>query len=220
MVNVDFGGDVASDEFDRRLQAIAQQAQDNPLQSTERQQALNQLVDEIMRSNQLGHPQRGNWPDNVYRDLYDEAVSRTVLKIYKKIDRYNSEHPVMAWANNMLRYEFLDVVREYQNQNRRNVSIPSLEEININSDRTETVEDDAELLRQFLADDPENLLQTAHIRGRPDVTFQSIAWAKYVEDQTWESISQTTGIPVSTLANFFDRNLRKFQPYFEQYLQD
>lgn len=209
-----------TDEFDRRLQAIAQKAQNSPLQSTERQQALNQLVDEIMRSNQLGHPQRGNWPANVYRDLYDEAVSRTVLKIYKNIERYNSEHPVMAWANNMLHYEFLNVVREYQNQNRRNVSIPSLEEIDLDSEQTETVDDDAELLRQFLADDPENLLRTSHIRGRPDVTFQSIAWAKYVEDQTWESISQTTGIPFSTLANFFKRNLRNFQPYFEQYLQD
>lgn len=209
-----------TDEFDRRLQAIAQKAQNSPPQSTERQQALNQLVDEIMRSNKLGHPQIENWPDNIYQDLYDEAVSRTVLKIYKNIDRYKSEHPVMAWANNMLNYEFLNVVGEYQNQNRRNVSIPSLEEIDLDSEQTETVDDDAELLRQFLADDPENLLRTSHIRGRPDVTFQSIAWAKYVEDQTWESISQTTGIPFSTLANFFDRNLRKFQPYFEKYLQD
>ena len=213
------------DEFDRRLQAIAQKAQNSPPQSRERQQALNSLIYEITRSNKLGHPQRGNWPANVYRDLYDGAVSRTFQNIYNNIERYNSEHPVMAWANNMLNYEFLNVVREYNNQNRRNISILSLEEIDLDSEQTETVDDDAkwvraERLRQFIADDPENLLQTSHIRGRPDVTFQSIAWAKYVEDQTWESISQTMGVPVSTLANFFDRNLRKFQSYFDKYLQE
>jgi len=209
-----------TDEFDRRLQAIAQKAQNSPPQSRERQQALHQLVDEIIRSNRLGHPQIGNWPDNIYQDLYHEAVSQTVLKIYKNIDRYKSEHPVMAWANNMLNYEFLNVVRKYLDRNQRTVSIPSLEEIDIDSSQTETVDSDAELVRQFLADDPENILRTEHIRGRPDVTFQSIAWAKYVEDQTWESISQTTGIQVSTLANFFKRNLQKFQSYFEKYLQD
>ena len=209
-----------TDEFDRRLQAIAQKAQDSPPQSRERQQALNLLIDEIRRSKQLGHPQRGNWPANVYRDLYDEAVSRTFQKICETIDQYKSEHPVMAWANNMLRYEFLNVVREHQNHKKRNVSILSIEEIDLDSEQTETVDDDAKRVREFLADDPENLLRTEHIRGRPDVTFQSIAWAKYVEDQKWEDISQTTGIPISTLANFFKRNLRKFQSYFDKYLQD
>jgi len=209
-----------TDEFDRRLQAIAQKAQNTRAQSRERQQALNSLIDEITRSNQLGHPQRGNWPANVYRDLYDEAVSGTFQKICETIDEYKSEHPVMAWVNNMLRYEFLNVVGEHQNQKKRNVSILSLEEIDLDSSPTETIDDNGELVRQFLTDDPENILRAEHIRGRPDVTFQSIAWAKYVEDQTWESISQTMGIPVSTLANFFKRNLRKFQSYFDNYLQD
>lgn len=75
------------------------------------------------------------------------------------------------------------------------------------------------MLQQFLEEDPENLFQSEHIKGHPDATFQVLVTAKFVEDQTWEQMSQNLGIPIPTLSAFVTRRLHKFKPYFQKYLQ-
>ncbi|GAB4175019.1 MAG: hypothetical protein Fur006_05250 [Coleofasciculaceae cyanobacterium] len=205
----------SSDDFNQRLQRLAQEAQQHPLLSYQRQLALNHLIYEILQSNQLSHPQRGRWQPSVYEDLYHEALQKTWLYICERIENYRPEHPVMAWVNHLLNVHFIAVVKEFNNK--RLVSFPSLDEL----DQILPEDDillDANMLRQFIEEDPENLLKSKHITSRPDVTFQRLAWARVVEDRTWDDLSQAFTIPSTTLCTFFNRQMRKLMPYFHRHL--
>jgi hypothetical protein len=78
---------------------------------------------------------------------------------------------------------------------------------------------DSQLLGRFLEDDPENILRNEHVRGHPQASFQYIAIARFVEEKTWEEIStELNDMSIQTLCSFFNRQLRKLMPYFQNYL--
>lgn len=230
------------DEFHQRLKQLALKAQKHPPGSNQRNRALNQLVNEIWKSNLLGHPPRGQLRPSTYDDLYHEALQRTVLDIFHKIDNYNPENPVkgqperpvMAWVNSMLKYNFIGVVNQFKNS--RELSLPSMDfdEIAKLMDDNQKIPslpsldkldeflsvnypmEDAQLLR-YIEEDPENRLRTKHIKGRPDVNFQFLALARY-DGRTWDDLSQELKISISTLNGFFQRSLQKFKADFDKYI--
>ncbi|PSO71095.1 MAG: hypothetical protein BRC37_14465 [Cyanobacteria bacterium QH_3_48_40] len=55
----------SGDDFNQPLRQLAQEAQRHPHESVPRQLALNKLVNEILKSDRLGHPQRGLWSPSV-----------------------------------------------------------------------------------------------------------------------------------------------------------
>jgi DNA-directed RNA polymerase specialized sigma24 family protein len=206
------------ENHEETLKQLAIQAQQHPVQSTQRRLALNRLVGEIMRSPKLARPQQGNWPRHLYEDFYNEALQKTLLEICQKIDQYNPNYPVMAWVNELLKYRFLDVVRDYYRA--APTVIFSLDALNYDTpDNRETEFDDiTEKLAQFLKQDPENRLQVA-IRGYPNApVLQNLLWAKYVEGKTWKELSIDCGIPMQTIVSFVKRNLPNLNDYFRNNL--
>jgi DNA-directed RNA polymerase specialized sigma24 family protein len=217
------------DQLDEQLQQHAKETQQCPPQSPERQLALNRLVNEILKSGRLSRPQRHLWSANLYEDIYNEALQKTLLEICQKIDSYNPEHPVLAWVNFRLNFQFIDVVNDYRKQGITQIPksdkteqiahLPSLDGL----DNLVSVEDTlsaAQLLQQFLEDDPENLLRKQRLRECPEVNFQSLAWARFVEGQTWLEIATNLGVSAQTLCSFFNRQLKELMPYFRKYLKD
>ena len=217
------------DDDERVLLQLVQEARKYPLQSDQRKLALNRLIEKILRSGRLGHPQKGSWPPNFYEDLYNEALQKTLLKICQTIDNYHGEHPVLAWVNFNLNKQFIEVVKDYykkgityiprSGKKQLTTSVLSLDDLDKYIPEEDTITD-AELLRQFLENDPENFLKAEQIQGAPQVTFQLLAQAKFVEDQTWSEIANDLGISVHTLYSFFYRRLQKFMLYFQKYLQE
>jgi DNA-directed RNA polymerase specialized sigma24 family protein len=217
-----------SDEvLDRQLRQLVEAARQHEPGTSERQVALNKLIAAIWRSRQLGHPQRGQWHPNLYEDLYNEALQKTWMEICQKLENYNPNYPVMAWVNIILQRRFVDVVREYQRRGRTSIpqqgkdreytNVLSLDDLNRDLPATEPTSE-ADLVREFIRTDPENLLQQEQIRDRPDLTLQKIVWMRYVEDKTWEEMSAELNVGVSTLSSFFQRRLHKLKPYFKKYL--
>jgi hypothetical protein len=228
MTSANFDSSMTGNNNDRVLQELAQEAQQHPAKSPARQKLLNNLVAQIMQSQQLGHPQRGAWPPQLYEDLYNEALQRTLLEICQKIENYHPEHAVMAWVNFLLSKYFIKVL----NDNRRSgltylptsdygqvPALRSLDDLDWDVPVEESLSDDR-LLQQFLAEDPENLLKQEHLRERPEITFQWLAVAKVVQDRTWEEISGEVDISIQTLCSFFNRRLQKLTPYFRRHLQE
>ncbi len=223
LVRTPSGGD-----FDERLQQLAIEAKQQPPLSPQRQLLLNRLVNKILQSNRLSHPQRGfwSWSPSLYEDLYNEALQKTLLEICQNIDNYNSEHPVMAWVNCLLKNRFRDVVKKYRNQGITNIpqsnpnaTVISLSELEYSLISEEPTMTESQVLGRFLEDDPENLLKNEHIRGHPQASFQYIAIARFVEEKTWEEISaELNDISIQTLYSFFHRQLHKLMPYFQKYL--
>jgi DNA-directed RNA polymerase specialized sigma24 family protein len=217
------------DDLDRRLQQQAKTAQQQPVQSPQRQVALNRLITEIMKSGRLAHPQKHLWAASLYEDLYNEALQKTLLETCQKIDSYNPKHPVLAWVNFRLNFQFIDVVNDYRKQGITQIpksdktaqiaNLPSLDDLDTLIAPEETFSA-AQILRQFLETDPERLLQKQRLRERPEVTFQALAWARFVEGQTWGEIAADLDISVQTLCSFFNRQLKELMPYFRNYLKD
>jgi DNA-directed RNA polymerase specialized sigma24 family protein len=227
-VNESFNETPSNEKFNELLQQLAKEAQQHPPLSSQRQLALSKLVNEILRSHQLVRPQKGRWQPNLYEDFYNEALQKTMLEVCQKIDNYNSSHPVMAWVNFLFKNYFIKVVKERDKQGityipdiekKQTTCILSLDDL----ERYLPIEEASEntqLLRQFLQNDPENLLSKERLRERPEITFQFLAIAKFVEDRTWDEIATTLGISIQTLCSFFDRRLQKLMPYFKKYLQE
>ena len=211
---------------DDQLRQLALNIQNAPPQSVDRQENLNLLVNNILRSGKLGHPHAGKYPHGIYQDLYNEALQKTLLKICTKIDQYNPVHPVMAWVNFVLSKTFIDVEKDLQRRGitflpqalKKDMTILSLDDLN-SPVPDQHLPTEAERLQQFLKDDPEGLLQQEHLRNHTDITFQQIAIKKYVEDQTWEALSEHFDIPLQTLHSFFNRHLKQLMPYLRNSLQ-
>ncbi|MBW4464030.1 MAG: hypothetical protein KME07_01140 [Pegethrix bostrychoides GSE-TBD4-15B] len=212
-------------QLDAELVAQVKQISACPSCSPERQMLLNQFVNGILRSGRLGHPQRSAYPPSLYIDLYNEALQKTLIEICQKIDQYKPEHPVMAWVNFRLNCQFIEVVKDYQKQgmtqmpkaeSRFPVRLPSLEDLPLFSP---AVEDADMQIQQFLRQDPEGRFQKLRLRERPDVTFQALAIAKFVEGKAWPEIAKSLDVPAQTLCSFFNRQLRDLVPYFKQYLE-
>jgi len=227
-VNESFNETSSNEDFNKLLQQLAQEAQQHPPLSSQRQLALSKLVHEILRSRQLVRPQKGRWTPDLYENFYNEALQKTLLDICQKIDNYNSTHPVMAWVNFLFKNYFINVVNERDRQGltylptheiKKTIRTLSLDELDRYSPLEEAFSK-AQLLRQFLEDDPENLLVNERLRKRPEVTFQYLARAKFVEGRTWDDIGTNLGISLQTLCSFFERRLQKLMPYFKRYLQE
>lgn len=116
-----------------------------------------------------------------------------------------------------MKYNFLAVVREHQHPQ---IILTSIEDLDRLIGKSDDGLDNHQILRRFLEEDPENLLKRVHIQGRSDVTFQSLAIARYVYDESWENLSTNLGISIQTLCSFFNRQLRKLVPYFQKHLQN
>ncbi len=76
----------------------------------------------------------------------------------------------------------------------------------------------SETVRQYIEDDSVKLFKK-HIREHPQVTFQAIALAR-LDGRTWKELSESFGIKMSTLNNFFERCLREFAPKIRTYVHE
>jgi DNA-directed RNA polymerase specialized sigma24 family protein len=229
MVSRRFGGVALTDNLDQLLQQRAKEIQQSPLHSAQRQLALSRLASEVLRSGRIGHPQRHLWSASLYEDFYNDALQRTLLEICQKIDKYNPEHPFMAWVNFRLNCHFIDVVNDYVKKGITHVPkstkteqvayLLSLDDLDYFVPFEETTSDEQNL-QKFLESDPENLLKKHRLRERPEITFQLLAIAKFVEEQTWLEIATNLDVSVQTLCSFFNRQLKELLPYFKKYLQE
>lgn len=73
-------------------------------------------------------------------------------------------------------------------------------------------------VRQYFKEDPEKLLQK-HIKNHPSATLQVIGLA-YLDGKKWQEISDSLGIKISSLNNFFQRNLIKLAPEIKRYIEE
>ncbi len=76
----------------------------------------------------------------------------------------------------------------------------------------------SETVRQYIEDDPAKLFEKS-IREHPQATFQVIALAR-LDGKTWKQMSESFGIGIPTLNNFFQRCLRELAPEIRKYVQE
>ncbi len=226
------------DDLDLQLRQLVYAAQAYPAKSAERRKILNKLIAKIQSSGKLKKfLQYRNHPD--FPDIYSEAEANTYLEICKNIENYRPEHPVMAWVNKRFNSRFIDVLRRYENKQPKILSLDDLDTCNSSSDRPVSRElsrvqneikdqliaeneDELEIsnTQNFVADDPEEILQNTYIGGDKNANLQQVILMR-LAGKTWEEISQKLGHPIPRLSELYQRNIkkRKIINYFRKYLQ-
>ena len=196
---------------DELLKDMGLTAQQYAVNSELRTYALTELIKGIKLSGRLCRPHSSKFSSSLYSNLYEEALSETFAYVCLNIDSYDPERgnrKFMNWVNFKLDKSILKCYANFQKYAQHEVySFDRLEQIS----QPFKHPDLSQILREYLAKDPEKIFATAHIRNRPDANFSAIALAKF-SGLSWEEISQKLDIPVPTLSSFYNRWCRRFSP--------
>ncbi len=230
-----------SADLDRRLKELAIVAREHPAKSRQRRLALNQLCAELLKPGRLVVPAVPSEFDR--REIYQEALSLTLLEICQKIDSYNSQKEVRQWCNFLLKKRQADAITKYRKQGltsvpRRvsNSSDASFDSPRDRGDRgnflgvsapedlenilsSEETRSNSRELRQFIEEDPDGIFSREHVRDRPDANLKFLAIAHIWEDRTWSEISEELQLPIQTIYGLFKKKMPNFYPLFREYLR-
>jgi DNA-directed RNA polymerase specialized sigma24 family protein len=221
--------DVNSMEENRSLQQLVRQARSHPDRSAQRRIALNRLIIAIRHSPSLKKPDNlFNIPN--YQDIYDEALNTTCMEIHRRIDSYNSEHPVMAWVNYILNFRIQDAIAKERKKGLTDLPKsckPDWWEIDrsFGEDDNRSMDistpnprdEDCQSLKNLIADDPDGKFAERHIQNLPAATFQNICLMQ-LEGKKWKEIAACFGTSIPTISGFYRTSLNLLLPYIRQSL--
>lgn len=164
------------------------------------------------------------WPGIIdIESIVAEAVSNTMMEAVKNLDRYDpAKASVMTWVNGILNYRFQDALRRYR-QRHESISIDNpnaMAEAEIAKISEPEPEPMSSKLRRFIETDPDGHLAAAHLRNQPLASLQKILLMR-LDGRKWQEIADCLNITShSTINNFHDKQLRKWNDYFRKYLCD
>lgn len=205
------------DDLDQQLKQLAIVAQQYAPRTPQRQLALGQLVQMILKSDRLCHPQRGKFTHR-YEEIYQEARQELLCFICQHIDKYAPERgDVMAWCNVLLERRFFReaIPKVLDQQSIQKVSLSDLDHLALPEEPPVI----AEIVKRYIESDPEDLLKSSHIKEHPEANFQALVKQR-LEGKSWQEISEKFRIKVSTLSRFYQRSLSKFATNIKEYVEN
>ena len=205
------------DDLDQQLKQLAIVAQQYAPRTPQRQLALGQLVQMILKSGRLCRPQRGKFA-HCYEEIYQEARQELLFFVCQHIDKYAPERgDVMAWCNVLLERRFFReaIPKVLDQQGIQKVSLSDLDNLALPEEPPVI----AEIVKGYIESDPENLFKTSYIQEHPEANFQALAKQR-LEGKSWQEISEKFEIKVSTLSRFYQRSLSKFSPNIKKYVEN
>ena len=196
---------------DTQLKKMSLTAQKYSINSELRTYALTELIRAIELSGRLCRPHVRKFSPDLYKTLYEEALAETLAYVCLNIDLYDPNRgsgKFMNWVNFKLDKLILKSYERFQRYARYELpSLSDLEQIG----QPQNTPDLAQILREYLTQDPDNIFATVYIRNRPEANFSNIALAKF-SGRSWEEISRQLNIPIPTLSSFYNRWCRRFAP--------
>jgi hypothetical protein len=208
---------IARTDWDEHLQQLAISAQQHAPLTPERQQALTQLVNGILRSGRLCRPQRGQFLA-VYDDIYDEACQNLMLYICQQIHKYDPQRGnVLAWCNVLLERRFfkeaIPKVLDHPSVGRATL---------VDLDQIPTPESSptlTELIWTCIETDPTHQFKREHLKHHPSVNFQALA-RRRLAGQRWYEIANEFGVNLPTISSFYYQSIKKFSAVFRTYCSE
>lgn len=209
-----------SDVFDDELSRRAVAAQQYPSLSKQRQEALEELFDELRRIQRQGRLWK---PDDskINEDIYEDAVQELSLYICQKIEKYDPHRAsFLRWFNMLLPKKFYDLAYSKigKNSASRFFKIHEVENL-LNSfvkpDKTPSL---LEEVKECINVDAEGFLKKEHIKGHPHVNFQLLIQRRLAGD-SWKDISLDVQINIFHLNKFYHRSLKKLAVHIKKYIQ-
>lgn len=203
---------------DERLKAIALEAQSHPEGSPLRRHALVQLVEAIRIFGRLARPHRAKFSPQFYDLLYEDALNQTLAYVCRKIDTYDPQRgkakKFMNWVNFRLDRKIIECRQAFGDKDTQ--ALPNLNDLD-RLPQPQPRESLADTVRDYIQADPEQVFASAHIRNRPDASFQVIALARF-SGKSWDDLATELNLKIPTLSSFFQRCCQKFSTQFQTLL--
>lgn len=201
------------DELDEQLLELATTAQQHQPLTQARKVALTKLVNTIVNSGKLCHPQSRLFPTNLYEDIYNEALQELLLYICQNIHKYNpSRGSVLTWVNFLLeRRFFLEAIPKILNK-QGITQIPDRDNIAAPSEPKGLTE----IVRECIESDPDNIFKRKHIENYPQANFQTLALQR-ISGKSWKEISAGFEIKIPTVSSFYYRCINEFSSKLKEY---
>ena len=203
-----------NNELDEQLKQLAILAQQHPPITQGRQLALRKLVNGIVQSGRLCHPQRGQFSGS-YEDIYDEAVQELLLYICQNVEKYKPERgSVMAWVNVLLERRFFKeaIPKILDQQGLQKMTLSDLDNF-LPPEETASL---TEILKECVESDPENLFKKEYLQNYPAANFQALLQRRIL-GKSWKEISAEFDINIKTISSFFYRCVNKFSSKLKEY---
>lgn len=178
-----------------------------------RKLALTKLINTIVCSGKLCHPQSGQFPANLYEEIYNEALQELLLYICQNIHKYDATRAsVMTWVNFLLERRFFpEAIPKILNRQ----SITQLPDQDILASVEETISL-IEVVRECIELDPDNIFKKKHIENYPQANFQTLALRR-ISGKSWKDISAEFEIKLQTVSSFYYRCVTEFAPRLKEY---
>ena len=199
---------------DYYLKEMGLAAKSLPANSELRTYALTELIRAVKLSGRLCKPHIYKFSTNLYKTLYEEAVTETLCYVCLNIDSYDPQRGqkrFINWINFKLDKTILKCYERYNKYAKFEVLSPEILEQIKQPTKSPNL---SQIIQQYLTQDPDKIFVITHIRNRPDANFTKIALER-LSGKSWEHISQQLDIPIATLSSFYNRWCRRFAPLLD-----
>lgn len=214
-----------SESVDQQLHELALAAKAAPPKSRARQRALAKICGLLRQPGLLRRRA------NTREDIWIEARQAILVYICEKIDNYDPQKGTsfLAWVNTHLKWRQQDLetgrnnpeyiyLEEYLSNMSNEAGARSsweerLEQNDVNSEFISVK------LKDLFEEDPGNKFAAAHVKGHPDITFQTLV-LRGLYGTPYREMAEQTGVSISTLSSFYQRKLAEFTPYIRDYLMN
>ncbi|MBW4428486.1 MAG: sigma-70 family RNA polymerase sigma factor [Nostoc desertorum CM1-VF14] len=203
----------ARDKLDEQLLELAIVAQQHPPLTHGRRVALSKLINAIVLSGKVCHPQSGKFTFNLYEDIYHEALQELLLYICQNIDKYDAKRAsVIAWVNFLLERRFFSEGITKVLGRREITKVPIQDNLAV----PEEPEDLTQIVKEYIELDPENVFKEKHINACPQANFQALVQRR-LSGKSWQEIAAEFEINVGTISSFYSRCISIFAPELRKY---
>ena len=205
------------DKLDKQLKQLALVAQQHPPLTDERQLALGPLVQAILKSGRLCRPQLGKFISR-YEEIYEEALQDLLLYICRNIDKYDVERAeVMTWCNVLLERRFFReaIPKVLGKAEIQKMTLADLDNLPSPGEQAPII---TEIIEEYITLDPENLFKNTYIKNHPEANFQALVKQR-LEGESWQNISESLDLKISTISQFYYRCLKRFTPILKQVVE-
>lgn len=188
---------------DERLYQLVTQTCQHPPRSLERRQGLNQLIGAIAKSGKL-------WWENV--PYYEDALQQTWLYLCRNLceastgGQYDATRSsVTTWLDRYLKNRLLDFRLEEQQHRQTRASVEPTTNPLDNLAAPPDIQPMLETIRHLVETDAEGELCQIHVKGRSDITCQTLLLRRLPPKTDWKTLAAEFNCSISTLANFYQR---------------
>ncbi len=201
------------EQMQEQLLQLATTVQQYPPLTQARKLALTKLINTIVCSGKLCHPQSGQFPASLYEEIYNEALQELLLYICQNIHKYDATRAsVITWVNFLLERRFFpEAIPKILNRQ----GITQLPDQDILASPEETLSL-TEIVREFIVSDPDNVFKKKHIENCPQANFQTLALRR-LSGKSWKEISAEFEIKLQTVSGFYYRCVTEFAPRLKKY---